>query len=110
MCELNSLASPLGATVLGDGVNFSVFSRHARSVELLFFDRADDAKPARIISIDSASRRRNCNGRLDRAFAESAGLISCMSSGLAQQRIVRCDSPRFRDAKNESVRENRHVG
>jgi len=57
MCGLKSLASPLGATVIGDGVNFSVFSRHARTVELLFFDRADDAKPARVIPVDPASGR-----------------------------------------------------
>lgn len=52
-----SSASPLGATVLGDGVNFSVFSRYARAVELLFFDRADDAKPARVISIEPGTNR-----------------------------------------------------
>ncbi len=52
-----SSASPLGATVLGDGVNFSVFSRYARAVELLFFDRADDTKPARVISIEPGTNR-----------------------------------------------------
>ena len=52
-----SSASPLGATVLCNGVNFSVFSRYARSVELLFFDRADDAKPAGVIPIDPESNR-----------------------------------------------------
>jgi len=57
MCEFKSLASPLGTTVLGNGVNFSVFSRHARTVELLFFDRADDARPARVISIDPGTNR-----------------------------------------------------
>jgi isoamylase len=52
-----SSASPLGATVLGDGVNFSVFSRYARAVELLFFDRADDTKPARVVSIEPGTNR-----------------------------------------------------
>ena len=52
-----SSASPLGATVYRDGINFSVFSRHARAIELLFFDRADDAKPARVISIDPGANR-----------------------------------------------------
>lgn len=52
-----SSASPLGATVLDDGVNFSVFSRQAKAVELLFFDRADDPKPSRVICFDPGSDR-----------------------------------------------------
>jgi isoamylase len=48
---------PLGASILGDGVNFSVFSRGASAVELLLFDRADDDQPARVIPIDPASNR-----------------------------------------------------
>lgn len=47
-------SSPLGATVFADRVNFSVFSRNASRVELLFFDRADDATPERVISLDAA--------------------------------------------------------
>jgi glycogen operon protein len=39
------------------GVNFSVFSRSASSVELLFFDRVDDQRPSRIIPIDPATNR-----------------------------------------------------
>ena len=37
---------PLGATVTSDGVNFSVFSRHASSVILEIFRSASDAEPA----------------------------------------------------------------
>jgi isoamylase len=48
---------PLGATVVPGGVNFSVFSRNASSVELLFFDREDDAQPERVVSIDPVSNR-----------------------------------------------------
>jgi Carbohydrate-binding module 48 (Isoamylase N-terminal domain)/Alpha amylase, catalytic domain len=48
---------PLGATVFPDGVNFSIFSRGASAVELLLFDREDDARPSRVISIDSAANR-----------------------------------------------------
>ena len=48
-------SSPLGATVTDNGVNFSVFSRSATSVELLFFDRVDDARPARVIDIDPSN-------------------------------------------------------
>jgi isoamylase len=54
---MKSSPSPIGATACDDGVNFSVFSRQARAVELLFFDRADDAKPARVMSIDPRSNR-----------------------------------------------------
>ncbi|MCF6153994.1 MAG: glycogen debranching protein GlgX [Candidatus Brocadia sp.] len=45
-------SSPLGATVYEDGVNFSVFSRNATGVDLLFFDHEDNDMPARIIQID----------------------------------------------------------
>ena len=38
-------------------MNFSLFSRSATGVELLFFDREDDARPARVISIDPAANR-----------------------------------------------------
>jgi len=31
-------ARPLGATVTADGVNFSVFSKHATGIDLLLFD------------------------------------------------------------------------
>src|SRR5215471_11459847 len=44
--------APLGATVQPDGVNFSLFSRHATGVELLFFDRNDDPRPARVLRLD----------------------------------------------------------
>jgi len=43
---------PLGATLCGTGANFSLFSRAATGVELLFFDRADDMRPSRIVELD----------------------------------------------------------
>jgi len=45
-------SSPLGATPTRDGVNFSVYSRDASRMDLLFFDREDDAHAARVISLD----------------------------------------------------------
>jgi glycogen operon protein len=48
---------PLGATLVPGGANFSIFSRSASSVELLFFDREDDGRPARVIRIDPATNR-----------------------------------------------------
>ena len=50
-------SSPLGATPYDGGVNFSVFSRGATGVELLFFDGVDDSRPARVIPIDPSSNR-----------------------------------------------------
>jgi pullulanase/glycogen debranching enzyme len=55
--ESTGRSSPLGASVVPGGVNFSVFSRGASAVELLLFDREDDARPARVIPIDSATNR-----------------------------------------------------
>jgi isoamylase len=49
--------SPLGATVVSDGVNFSIFSRNASGVELLLFDQADDARATRVIQINAATNR-----------------------------------------------------
>lgn len=48
---------PLGATVVDRGINFSVFSRSATGVELLLFDREDDARPARAMRLDPAANR-----------------------------------------------------
>jgi len=50
-------ASPLGATVHPNGVNFSLFSRSATDVALLLFDREEDARPSRTIRIDPAANR-----------------------------------------------------
>src|SRR3712207_5040718 len=50
-------SSPLGATPLREGVNFSVFSKHATGVELLLFDRVDAPKPTRVIPIDPIDNR-----------------------------------------------------
>jgi isoamylase len=50
-------SSPLGASCVPGGVNFSIYSRNASGVELLFFDSKDDARPARVIPIDPAANR-----------------------------------------------------
>ncbi len=50
-------SSPLGATLSPQGANFSVYSKHATGIELLFFDRVDDARPARVIRIDPSTNR-----------------------------------------------------
>src|SRR5581483_11597303 len=48
---------PIGATLVAGGANFSVFSRSAAAIELLLFDRVDDARPSRVIPIDPAANR-----------------------------------------------------
>jgi glycogen operon protein len=50
-------STPLGATVVDGGVNFSLFSRHATGVELVFFDREDDATPSRVFALDPIANR-----------------------------------------------------
>ena len=50
-------SSPLGATVVPGGVNFSVFSRSASGVELMFFDRENDVRPARAVRLDPVANR-----------------------------------------------------
>ncbi len=55
--ESTGQSSPLGATVVNGGVNFSIFSRNATGVELLFFERDEDARPARTIRLDPVTNR-----------------------------------------------------
>jgi len=50
-------SSPIGATLEGTGVNFSLLSRSASRVELLFFDRVDDARPSRCLDLDPQTHR-----------------------------------------------------
>lgn len=50
-------SDPLDATIVDGGVNFSLFSRFATGVELLLFDRVDDAVPARVIPIPAQVAR-----------------------------------------------------
>jgi len=48
---------PIGATPSEPGVNFSIFSRHASSVELLLFDHEVDAQPSRVVRFDPVTNR-----------------------------------------------------
>ena len=50
-------SSPLGATPAPNGVNFSVFSRHATGVQLLLFEGVDDTKAARVVRLDPSANR-----------------------------------------------------
>src|SRR3974390_369564 len=46
----------LGATVIADAVNFSVFSKNATGMELLLFEDVTDSKP-RVINLDQVKNR-----------------------------------------------------
>jgi len=55
--SLQGRSFPLGATLCPGGVNFSVFSKHSTSLQLLLFDRVEDSKPARVIDLDPHLQR-----------------------------------------------------
>ena len=48
---------PPGAKLDTDGVNFSVFSRHATHVDLLLFERADSSEPFQVIPLRAEVNR-----------------------------------------------------
>lgn len=48
---------PLGAKPEYGGVSFSVYAHSADKIELLLFDHADDAAPARVIALDPHKNR-----------------------------------------------------
>lgn len=48
---------PLGATVMGDGANFALFSKNCTAVELLLFDGASDPAPSRVVQLDRERNR-----------------------------------------------------
>ena len=50
-------SSPLGATIVDGGVNFSVFSRNAAAIELLLFELKDDPRPSHVIPLDPVISR-----------------------------------------------------
>ncbi len=61
---------PLGATLTGEGTQFSVFSRHATAVSLLLFSGPQDAEPAREIPLDP---RLNRTGDIWHAHVDGVG-------------------------------------
>jgi len=44
---------PLGATVLPNGINFAVYSRYAKQMEILLFEDAADKRPSEIVELDA---------------------------------------------------------
>jgi glycogen operon protein len=57
LAPMTGRGAPLGAALAPGGANFSIYSRSAASLELLLFDRVDDAHPSRVIPIDPLANR-----------------------------------------------------
>jgi glycogen operon protein len=55
--EGDGRSAPLGGTLVPGGANFSLYSRNASAVELLLFEREDDSRPSRVITIDLICNR-----------------------------------------------------
>jgi isoamylase len=57
----NSIGSgssfPLGSAVAGEGVNFSLYSKNASKIELLFFNSVDAGQPSRVMPLDRQQHR-----------------------------------------------------
>jgi isoamylase len=53
----NGNSHPLGATCYPEGVNFSIFSKNARQIDLLLFDHEDDEEPSEVIKLDADTNR-----------------------------------------------------
>lgn len=85
---------PLGATCLGGGVNFSVFSRNGTAVFLELFNNPDDGEPAAVFELDPVS---NKTGDLWHVFIPGLGKDALY--------LYRVDGP-FRP--NEGFRFNVH--
>jgi hypothetical protein len=49
--------NPLGATLMREGVNFSVYARGAESLSLRLFEHADDAEPSHTFTLNPQAHR-----------------------------------------------------
>ena len=70
MVTKQGIPLPLGAHPRDNGVNFSLFSRHASGVSLLLFDRPTDEAPAQIIAL---AVKQNRTGDIWHIWIEAAG-------------------------------------
>jgi glycogen operon protein len=77
-------ALPLGAELTGSGVNFSLFSRNAKSVTLLLFETADKDSPCTEIKLD---KEKNKTGDIWHCHIRDIGEGICY--------LYRADGPYF---------------
>ena len=130
--DFRGQSSHLGATIGPGGVNFSVSSRDAIAVDLLLFDREDDAQPVRVIPIDpniftlsQTAPHKGHNGTHDtgsstarnrfecfvRSRSQSNALSESISSVLRQRQLpsarpgtfIRASLPRFSKSCNGAI-------
>ena len=50
-------SAPIGPTLYPSGTNFSLYSREATGVDLLFFDHEDDSQPSRVVPVNPVTNR-----------------------------------------------------
>lgn len=48
---------PLGATIFGSGVHFSIYSKNSTYMELLLFDHIEDEQPSAVIPLEAKKNR-----------------------------------------------------
>ena len=69
---LPGMSHPIGPTLLPDGVNFCLYTRHAERVDLLLFDSVEDVAPAHIIPF---------NHRLNKTYHYWHALVPGLKAG-----------------------------
>ncbi|MCL2721489.1 MAG: glycogen debranching protein GlgX [Treponema sp.] len=87
-------ALPLGASLVHDGVNFAIFSRHATAVTLIIFESQDKNSPWVEIPLD---KREQKTGNVWHCFIKGLGAGTCY--------LYRVDGPYFPE---KGQRFNRH--
>jgi glycogen operon protein len=80
----NGKALPLGAELVGDGVNFAVFSRNASAITLILFESADPGSKWVEIPLD---KRGNKTGNIWHCFIKGLKAGTCY--------LYRADGPYF---------------
>jgi len=77
-------ALPLGASLTNEGVNFAVFSRHAKTITLIIFESADKDSPWVEIPLD---KREHKTGNVWHCYIRGIGAGTCY--------LYRADGPYF---------------
>ena len=87
---------PLGATLADGGVNFAVFSEHARKIEVCLFEPDNPTREVRRLAEAARLERRGDFGEA-LALLESAGdRVKSEARALRRRRRIRLERPRPR--------------
>jgi glycogen operon protein len=84
-------------------VNFSVFSKNATSVELLLFDRAEDARPVREIRLNLRTNRTNHYWHVFVPFLEEGQIYGYRVNGPMNRAGSALDPEKVLDVKKPSL-------